>query len=151
VELFRARMKTVKDVWCFEYGYPLAWEEIILKFPLIPEDRPFWRHLTSSFPRDWSCKLRIGLLPVKKKEWVGLYASENVALPMVVLKVPSNALQITEDTWLSLPMPMDTTFFSVGAQSCTLHRDDLITGLMMPGSDEHSFSAPDPRSLQVPS
>jgi hypothetical protein len=67
-ELFRARMKTVKDVWCFEYGYPLAWEEIILKFPLIPEDRPFWRHLISSFPRDWSCKLSFGPLPVKKKE-----------------------------------------------------------------------------------
>jgi hypothetical protein len=46
---------------------------------------------------------------------------------------------------------MNTNFFSVGAQSCTLHRDNLITGLMMPGSDEHSFSAPDPRSLQVPS
>jgi hypothetical protein len=46
-------------------------------------------------------------------------------------------------------MPMDTTFFSVGAQSSTLHGDDLITGLMMPGNDEHSSSVLEPRSLQV--
>jgi hypothetical protein len=85
---FRTGMKIVKDVWCFEDGRVMDWEEINLKFPLTPEERPLWCQLTNSFSRDWSCKLRIGPLPLRKGEWVGLYTEDTMALPSVVFKIP---------------------------------------------------------------
>jgi hypothetical protein len=72
-ELFKRGMQTVRDVWDTEAGCLKEWDEVAERFQLTQEDRPFWRQLTDSFPRDWSCKLRIGPLHLKKREWLGIF------------------------------------------------------------------------------
>jgi hypothetical protein len=144
-------MKIVKDIWCFEWGQPLDWEEIFEKFPLTIANRPFWRHLTNSFPRDWSCKLRIGPLPLKKGEWAGLYSEEHLALPTVVFKVPLASLQLCEDTRLSLPRPLEVTFFSVGTQSHSLHVEERITSFMQPGGGDPDHATTSQGNPHIPS
>jgi hypothetical protein len=75
-ELFRAGMRTVQDVWCVDTSQLLDWDEITQKFLLNPEERPLWRHITNVFPHDWSCKLWIGPLPLRKGEWARLYKDD---------------------------------------------------------------------------
>jgi hypothetical protein len=128
--LYRAGMRTVRNIWCPEDGSVYEWEEIIGMFPLEPTDRLFWRQLTNKFPRDWSCKLRIGPLPLKKGEWAGLYKEVHTPLPAAVFKVPRSALQIPDCAWFSLPRMMDTAFYSVGAQSNTLHLDETLPTIL---------------------
>jgi hypothetical protein len=150
-ELFRNGMQMVHDIWCLESGQLLEWEEITLKFPLNPEKRPFWRRLVNDFPRDWSCKLRLGPLPLKKGEWAGIYNNDQVQLPSVVFKVPSSSLQITEASWITLARPLDTVFYSVGAQSCTLHREEFLTNFMNQGNDPERHGDNLPPNLGAPS
>jgi hypothetical protein len=99
-------------------------------FPLEPTDRSFWRQLTNKFPRDWSCTLWIGPLTLKKGEWAGLYEEDCTPLPAAVFKVSSSALQIPDSAWFSLPRMMDTTFYSVGAQSNTLHLEETMPTIL---------------------
>ena len=51
-ELFRKGMQMVKDIWNLEEGRLYTWEEITEMFDLVPKERPFWRQLINSFPRD---------------------------------------------------------------------------------------------------
>ena len=67
-----------------------------------------------------------------------------MALLYVVFKIPPTLRQIPEKSWISLPRPIDTTFFSMGVQSNTLYREDRITGFMLPWQDSL-----DPGNVQV--
>jgi hypothetical protein len=71
--------------------------------------------------------------------------------PLVVFKVPLSSLQLTEATWTTLTRPLDIVFFSVGAQSCTLHREDALTNFMQPTDERHPQALQAVGDLQLPS
>jgi hypothetical protein len=89
-------MQTVRDIWNLDVGQLMEWEEILERFNLIPKDRPFWRQLSDSFLRDWSCKLRIGPLQLRKGEWLGIFSKEHSNFPLTVFRVPSVRLQLSK-------------------------------------------------------
>jgi hypothetical protein len=150
-ELFRIGMQTIRDVWDLEAGQLYEWEEICERFPLGPDDRAFWRQLTNFFPRDWSCNLRIGPRPLRKGESVGLFPDDSAKLPSTVFKVTSSSLNLVESMMTSLHRPVDTCFYSVGSQSQTLHREDLLTRYMRPWNEHNSQPDAEPGSDLTPS
>jgi hypothetical protein len=131
-ELFRLGMQTIRDVWDLENGQLYEWGEICERFPLVAEERHFWRQLTNSFPRDWSCKLRIGPRLLKKGEWVGLFEDDLAKLPTTVFCVTSSRLNLVEYVRTSIHRPIDTCFYSMGIQSRSLHKEELLTRYMKP-------------------
>jgi hypothetical protein len=139
----------VRDIWNPEEGRLYTWEEITEMFDLVPEERPFWRQLTNSFPRDWDCKLRIGPLPLRKREWFGLFPEAQSSLPSIVTKVPAPRMNLMETQVLTLNRPFDSVFYSVGQQSCTLHRDDAFTDYMRPELERNSQPDDPPRNLHA--
>jgi hypothetical protein len=128
--LFKAGMQVVRDVWDLKGGQLYDWDEIRERFPLMEEERPFWRQLTKNFPRYWSCKLRIEPLPLKKGEWVGLFQDNAATIPSTVFKITSASLNLVKSGWSQLSRQIDTHFYSVGIQFQTLHWEESVSRYM---------------------
>ena len=128
-------MQTVRDIWNLDVGQLMEWEEILESFKITPEDRPFWRQLLDSFLIDWSCKLRIGVLQLRKGKWLGIFSKEHSSFLLTVFRVPLVRLQLSEAIVTTINRSIDSTFYSVERQLLTLHYDMFMTSFMKPWDD----------------
>ena len=96
----------------------------------------FWRQLYNSFPRDWSCKLRLRPPLLKKGEWIGLFEEDDSRLLSIVLKLLASRGDINEGVVTTFHRPLDIVFYIVGTQSHMLNNEDQLIQYMKPLSHQ---------------